>query len=64
MKEVVLIILFSLFFCFPVFAEDNFSETKKEIVVLYNTNKLKEAYQLISKIPEDKRDAVKVQPIT
>ena len=57
MKVVFFIIFYLLIFCFPVFAEDNISDLKKEIIVLYNTNKIREAYSLISKIPEDKRDA-------
>lgn len=40
----------------PAFCGEDYSEMKKEIIVLYNTNKIKEAYQLISKIPEKERD--------
>lgn len=39
------------------YAEDNFQETKRNIKVLYNTNRLKEAYQLISQMEENMRDA-------
>ncbi len=38
------------------FAEKSFEEKKKEIIAVYNTNNLEEAYKLISKIPEDERD--------
>lgn len=38
-------------------AEENYEKTKQEITVLYNANKIKEAYQLILTIPEDKRDS-------
>ena len=40
----------------PAFCGEDYSEIKKEIIVLYNTNKIKEAYELISKIPEKERD--------
>lgn len=46
-----------LFFSQSVYAQEDIKELKQQITVLYNTNKLKEAYQLISKIPEDKRDS-------
>lgn len=39
------------------FAEGSFSTQKKEIIALYNANKLEEVYQLIAKIPETDRDA-------
>ena len=41
--------------CFA--ADEDFEVMKKEVVVLYNTNRVKEAYQMISKIPEAKRDS-------
>ena len=53
-----IIFLFVIFFLPSIsFAEENFEASKQEIIVLYNANKLKEAYQLISNIPEDKRDS-------
>jgi tetratricopeptide (TPR) repeat protein len=39
------------------FADSNYEDLKKNIFVLYNTNKLKEAYQFISNIPEEQRDS-------
>lgn len=32
-------------------------EQKREIIALYNANKLQEAYQMVAKIPEEERDA-------
>lgn len=60
MKKILFLILavsfiFSSQICFA--AEEDYDVMKKEVVVLYNTNRVKEAYQLISKIPEDKRDS-------
>lgn len=52
-----IILLILLFIPQSVYAQDDMQEIKQQITVLYNTNKLKEAYQLISKIPEDKRDS-------
>ena len=53
----ILLIFLSLNFAQAVFAAyDSFEEKKQQIVFLYNTNKLKEAYQLISQIPEEERD--------
>lgn len=59
MKKFKLIILIVLIFFarYPAFCIENYSDTKKEIIVLYNANKIKEAYQLISKIPENERDS-------
>ncbi|MCR5260523.1 MAG: tetratricopeptide repeat protein [Candidatus Gastranaerophilales bacterium] len=52
-----LFILLSLNYSQAVFAAyDAYEEKKQQIVFLYNTNKLKEAYQLISQIPEEERD--------
>ena len=53
----VLSLLFLIIFSQSCFAADSFTETKKNIKVLYNTNKLKEAYQLISQVEEELRDA-------
>lgn len=38
------------------FAKQSFEEQKKEIIAVYNSNNLKEAYNMISKITEDERD--------
>ena len=58
MKEIKLIIfIIFLLFSQTCYATDNFTETKKNIKILYNTNKLKEAYQLISQMDEVMRDA-------
>lgn len=37
-------------------AESSFEERKKDIIALYNSNNLEEAYSRISKITEDERD--------
>ena len=47
------IVLVSLNQCF---AEPSFDEKKKEIIALFNSNNLEEAYNMISKITEDERD--------
>lgn len=39
------------------FAQDESTISKSDIIALYNANKLQDSYQLISQIPEDKRDA-------
>ncbi len=52
-------IFFLLFFILTshiCFSKENIDEIKQQVIVLYNANKLKESYQLISKIPEDSRD--------
>lgn len=51
-----LAIIFNSQVCFAETDIATITELKDQIIVLYNANKLKEAYQLISKIPEDKRD--------
>lgn len=52
---------FTLFFLFlfsqSCFAFDKYNEMKRNIKVLYNANKLKEAYQLILQTEEELRDA-------
>ena len=48
----LLILLFSNF----AYADQSFDDKKKEIIALYNSNNLEEAYNLISKITEDQRD--------
>lgn len=50
-------IIFNSQICFAQTDLSNITELKEQVIVLYNANKLKEAYQLISKIPEDKRDS-------
>lgn len=39
------------------FADEDYSAQKSQIIALYNSNSLQDAYQMIAKIPEDKRDA-------
>lgn len=58
MKKIILsIFLFFSFLCANVvFAQTDISETKKEIILLYNSNNLEAAYNLISKITEENRD--------
>lgn len=57
MKKIFLLLFIILNFCcnLQAFGETP-SDLKQQIIVLYNANKLKEAYQLISNIPEDQRD--------
>ena len=60
MKKVLIYIFAILFFInFPqhCFAVDSYPEIKKNIKVLYNANKLKEAYSLILHMDEEIRDA-------
>lgn len=61
MKKIIRIFfILCLIFTFAnqnVFAEDDFAVQKKEIVALYNANKLEDAYRLIANIDENKRDA-------
>lgn len=61
MKKIFLLLfLISFIFSSQVcFADEEISldVLKKEIIVLYNTNRVKEAYQLISSIPESERDS-------
>jgi len=59
MKKYLFVTALLISFLTPqvLFANESTSELKKQITVLYNTNKLKEAYQLISKIPEEERDS-------
>ena len=47
--------IFSSEYCYAENAD--ISMTKQEIIVLYNTNRIKEAYQMISNIPESERDS-------
>lgn len=52
-----LIVLMSLmFFVGKSFAKNSFTDKKREIIALYNSNNLEEAYNQISKITEDERD--------
>ena len=55
-KSIILIAIFAFSFnsCFSV---QTFDDKKKEIIALYNSNSLDEAYQMISAVPEDERDA-------
>ena len=58
MKKFCYLFLILIYFSIlqPAYSYDAFTEKRQQIVVLYNTNKLKEAYQLISQIPEEERD--------
>lgn len=59
-KVLILLFLISLIFTSQACLADevvSIDVLKKEIIVLYNTNRLKEAYQLISCIPEQERDS-------
>lgn len=60
MKMILRIFLIFLLFFGVInvtFAQDDSVELKNNAVALYNANKLQDAYQLISQIPEEKRDA-------
>lgn len=59
MKKILKVLILTLFVFNAsfVFADDNLAAQKREIVALYNANKLEDAYQTIAKIPEEKRDA-------
>lgn len=59
MKKFLSILFFLVvFFQAKVWAEPvNYDEVKRDVVALYNTNKLQEAYQLAATIPEADRDA-------
>ena len=59
MKKIfnILILILVLFFSITfVNAEQTFAEKKKEIVALYTSNNLEEAYKKITMITEDERD--------
>lgn len=55
--KIFLIFLLFLGLINITFAQDDSLELKNNSVALYNANKLQDAYQLISQIPEEKRDA-------
>ena len=52
----LLIILFAAGICLPSFSAPISPDKKKEIIALYNSNSLDEAYAEITKILEDERD--------
>lgn len=57
MKKLVTILFLIFVFCSgQSFAAQSFDEKKKEIIALYNSNNLEEAYKKISTITEDERD--------
>ncbi len=53
----ILIILFLITAILPSFAADDYTVMKKDIIALYNSNNLQDAYLLIAKVPEEQRDA-------
>ncbi len=56
-KSICLFILISVLLSGACsFAEKSFEDKKKDIIAVYNSNNLEEAYKLISKMPEDERD--------
>lgn len=55
-KSIILTVVFALTFN-SCFSAQSFEDKKKEIIALYNSNSLDEAYQMISAVPEDERDA-------
>lgn len=57
MKKLITILFLIFVFCSgQSFAAQSFDEKKKEIIALYNSNNLEEAYKKISTITEDERD--------
>ncbi len=57
MKKLVTVLFLIFVFCSgQSFAAQSFDEKKKEIIALYNSNNLEEAYKKISTITEDERD--------
>ena len=57
LKLLLIISVLINFSSIVVFADENFDVQKKEIVALYNANKLEDAYRLIAQVDETKRDA-------
>ncbi len=57
MKKVFIVLFLIVSFCsLQSFAIQSFEDKKKEIIALYNSNNLEEAYKQISTITEDERD--------
>ncbi len=57
MKKVIIYILIAYILGANFgFAKESFEDKKKQIIALYNSNNLEEAYNMISKITEDERD--------
>lgn len=59
MKKILNLIILILVLAFSVnssFSAQSIEETKKQIIALYNSNQLEEAYNMISKMTEDERD--------
>lgn len=59
MKKIFGLFIFILTYAFVVNAgicANSLEETKKEIIALYNSNQLEEAYSMISKMTENERD--------
>lgn len=59
MKKILNLFILILVLVFSVnssFSAQSFEETKKQIIALYNSNQLEEAYNMISKLTESERD--------
>ena len=59
MKKIVNLFILILVLVFSVnssFSAQSIEETKKQIIALYNSNQLEEAYNMISKLTESERD--------
>ncbi len=56
MKKLFILFLFAILSINTVIAAPSLEDRKKEIIALYNSNNLEEAYNMISKITEDERD--------
>lgn len=59
MKKIINLFILFLTLAFSVncsFSAQSFDETKKQIIALYNSNQLEEAYSMISKLTESERD--------
>ncbi len=59
MQKYLIIVIITIFFLLNIsksIAAQTFEDKKKEIIALYNSNSLEEAYDMISKITEEERD--------
>jgi tetratricopeptide (TPR) repeat protein len=56
MKKLLIFTILFIFISSQAYAEQSFANQKRDIIALYSANKLEDAYNMISKIPEDERD--------
>ena len=57
LKKYIFVLLLFLFAALPSFSAEDYNAVKKDVIALYNSNKLQDAYLLIAKVPEEERDA-------